>query len=153
MADRHLPNLCMTRVSANKAECLYIQQSTETPIAIDANMVTLWGRAERNILIVFALLNSTWSKLSLELTCTVMGGGALKVEASHLKKLLLPKLPQDKLDMLERVGETLILEGKMTQNVQDIIDDIVVSAFAGDAITARMQQLLMQKYKERSTRL
>lgn len=153
MADRHLPNLCMTRVSANKAECLYIQQSTETPIAIDANMVTLWGRAERNILIVFALLNSTWSKLSLELTCTVMGGGALKVEASHLKKLLLPKLPQDKLDMLERVGETLILEGKMTQNVQDIIDDIVVSAFDGDTITARMQQLLMQKYKERSTRL
>lgn len=55
--------------------------------------------------------------------------------------------------MLERVGETLILEGKMTQNVQDIIDDIVVSAFDGDTITARMQQLLMQKYKERSTRL
>lgn len=153
MADRHLPNLCLTRVSANTTECLYVQQSAEMPIVIDANMVTLWGKSERNILIAFALLNSTWSKLSLELICTVMGGGALKVEASHIKKLLLPILPNSKLDMLEKVGATLVIEGKMTQKGQDIIDSIVASAFNDATITVRMQQLLMQKYKERSTRL
>lgn len=153
MADRHLPNLCMTRVSANTTECLYVQQNVEVPIAIDANMVTLWGKDTRNNLIAFALLNSTWSKLSLELICTVMGGGALKVEASHLKKLLLPKLPKGKLDLLEKAGAELVIEGKMTQKEQDTIDGIVASAFSDDMITVQMRQLLMQKYKERSTRL
>ncbi len=153
MADRHLPNLCMTRVSANTMECLYIKQNIEMPIAIDANMVTLWGKDTRNNLIAFALLNSTWSKLSLELICTVLGGGALKVEASHLKKLLLPKLPKDKLDLLEKVSATLVIEGKMTQKEQDTIDGIIASAFSNDTITIQMRQLLMQKYKERSTRL
>ena len=153
MADRHLPNLCLTRISANTTECLYVQQSAETPIAIDANMVTLWSKDERNILIAFALLNSTWSKLSLELICTVMGGGALKVEACHLKKLLLPKFPKCKLDALEKAGALLIIERKMTQKEQDRIDGIVASAFNDDTITERMQQLLIQKHKERSKRL
>lgn len=153
MANRHLPNLCLTRVSANTTECLYVQQHAEMPIIIDANMVTLWGENERGILSAFALLNSTWSKLSLELICTVMGGGALKVEASHLKKLLLPKLPEDKLDELEKAGLSLVAEGKMTQTEQAKIDNIVASAFGDNTVTARMQQLLTQKHKERSTRL
>ena len=153
MANRHLPNLCLTRVSANTTECLYVQQRAEMPIAIDANMVTLWGKNERGILSVFALLNSTWSKLFLELICTVMGGGALKVEASHLKKLLLPTLPEDKFDELEKAGLSLIAKGKMTQSEQEKIDNIVATAFDDNTVTARMQQLLTQKYKERSTRL
>ena len=153
MTNRHLPNLCLTRVSANTTECLYVQQSAETPIAIDANMVTLWGKSQRNILIAFALLNSTWSKLSLELICTVMGGGALKVEASHLKRLLLPKLSEDKLEELEKASLSLIAEGKMTRNEQSTIDSIIASGFADDTITVRLQKLLTQKHKERSTRL
>jgi hypothetical protein len=116
-------------------------------------MVTLWGKSERNILIAFALLNSTWSKLSLELICTVMGGGALKVEASHLKRLLLPKLSEDKLEELEKAGLSLIAEGKMTRNDQSTIDSIIASGLADDTITVRMQKLLTQKHKERSTRL
>lgn len=152
MANRHLPNLCLTRISANIAECLYICQSDIQPIAVDANMVTLWGRNERNIRIVFAILNSTWSKLSLELICTVMGGGALKIEASHLKSLLLPKLPECKLDLLEKAGTSLMSCGKMTQRIQDDIDSIIGSIFENDMITEQMHQLLMQKYKERSTR-
>ena len=152
MSNRHLPNLCLTRVSANTTECLYVQQSTERPIAIDANMVTLWSKSKRSILIAFALLNSTWSRLSLELICTVMGGGALKVEASHLRKLLLPKLTKDKLDALEKIGLLLVAEGKMTQREQKRIDNIVASTFGDNTVTARMQQLLIQKHRERSTR-
>lgn len=152
MANRHIPNLCLTRVSTNFTECLYVQQSVKTPVAVDANMVTLWGQDERNIIIAFALLNSTWSKLSLELICTVMGGGALKVESSHIKKLLLPKLSQNNLYDLEKVGISLISEGKMSQEKQSLIDDIVASAFSDNTITARMQQLLIQKHNERSTK-
>lgn len=152
MMERHLPNLCMTRVSASTTECLYVKQSLNNPIAIDANFVTLWGNNEKQILIVFALLNSTWSKLSLELICTVMGGGALKVEASHLKKLLLPKIPAEKMDELENVGIRLVSNGKMTQKEQKTIDRIVASAFNDYTITERMQQLFVNKHNERSSR-
>ena len=48
-APRHLPNLCITRVSSTAADCVYIPQSEENPIAVDANFVTLWGSSEETI--------------------------------------------------------------------------------------------------------
>ena len=152
MARRHLPNLCITRVSARVPECLYIMQSSDEPIAVDANMVTLWSREEINTRIVLAMLNSAWSKLSLELICTVMGGGALKIEASHLKKLLLPKLSTIQLDALEKAGEMLIKTGYMSDEIQDRIDNIVLSRFEDDALLRRMRNLIKRKYNERSNR-
>lgn len=153
MARRHMPNLCLTRVSARIPECLYVCQNSEAPIAIDANMVTLWSGDERNVRIMLAMLNSTWSKLSLELICTVMGGGALKIEASHLRKLLLPKLSKAKLDALEKAGEILIAAGDMADEIQDQIDKIIVSVFGDETLIERMRSLLAHKHKERSTRL
>jgi hypothetical protein len=152
MMNRHLPNLCLTRVSAKTPECLYVDQTIETPIAIDANMVTLWGKDARTVRTTLAMLNSTWSKLSLELICTVMGGGALKVEASHIRKLLLPKFSQEQLEALEKTGERLIAERQMTDALQDRIDDIMVSVFQDKTATQRMRDLLNRKYRERSTR-
>lgn len=152
MMNRHLPNLCLTRVSARIPECLYVEQTIETPITIDANMVTLWGNDTRKIKATLAMLNSTWSKLSLELICTVMGGGALKVEASHIKKLLLPKFSKEQFEMLEKAGEMLIAERYMTDAIQDMIDDIVASAFRDKTMTQRMRDLLNRKYWERSSK-
>ena len=153
MANRHLPNLCLTRVSARIPECLFVTQSETDPIAIDANMVTLWGRDTRTIRIAFAMLNSTWSKLYLELICTVMGGGALKVEASHLKKLLFPKLSNELLQELENAGKELIAGEMMTEDIQEKIDNTIAAAFGDEQMTSRIERLLERKYNERSTRL
>ena len=153
MVSRHLPKLCITRVSAKIPECLYIPQSEEAPIAIDANMVTLWGNNAKNIRIAMAILNSTWSKLLLELICTVMGGGALKIESTHLKKLLIPKMSDIQLKKLEAIGTELILKGVMTDSIQNKIDKIIASVLGDTTITHRMRNLLMKKYKERSIRL
>ena len=152
MASRHLPNLCLTRVSAKIPECLYVEQSTTQPIAIDANMVTLWSADGRTIRIATAMLNSTWTKISLELICTVMGGGALKVEASHLKKLLFPKFSEVQFDALERAGIELVKKGEMTDELQKQIDSIIACAVGNESITEQLCSLLHQKYKERSTR-
>lgn len=150
MAQRHLPDLCLTRVAGRIPECLYVCQTPEVPIAVDANMVTFWGGDKSNILIMMAMLNSTWSKLSLELICTVMGGGALKIEASHLRKLLIPNLPKPQLDSLEMIGATLVASGDMTEDIQDQIDNIIASVFEDETLTKKMRYLLAQKYKERS---
>lgn len=151
-ARRHLPNLCLTRVSSKLPECLYVEQNVEKPIAIDANMVTLWSDDQRINLITFAMLNSTWSKLYLELICTVMGGGALKIEASHLKKLLLPKLAEERLVQLEKAGAQIINAGKGTQEIQDLIDKIMFSPFEDEMIIEKARELLTQKLNERSTK-
>lgn len=153
MMNRHLPDLCLTRVSAKIPECLYVDQSAEFPIVVDANMVTLWGQDARTIRVMMAALNSTWSKLSLELICTVMGGGALKVEASHIRKLLLPKFTDEQIEALDKAGEDLIAEAHMTSDLQDRIDDIVALSFDNKRVTQRMRTLLERKYIERSSRL
>lgn len=152
MANRHLPNLCITRVSAGIPECLFVEQNESEPIAIDANMVTIWGHDSQMVWGVFALLNSTWSKLSLELICTVMGGGALKVETSHVKKLLVPKLNYDQLNRLGNIGKELFNQECMTEGIQDKIDNIIASALGAKEITSKMRSLLERKYQERSTR-
>ena len=153
MTKRHLPNLCLTRVSAKIPECLYISQNDDAPIAVDANMVTLWSSNEANVRVMLAMLNSTWSKLYLELICTVMGGGALKIEASHLRRLLLPRLPDVQLNALEKVGERLIAAGQMDEGIQKQIDSIVFSQFEDKTIIQQMQSLIAHRYNERSTRL
>lgn len=152
MMNRHLPNLCMTRVSAKIPECLYVEQTTGMPIAVDANMVTLWGKDRQTVVATLAILNSTWSKLFLELICTVMGGGALKIEASHIRKLVFPRFIIEQFEALERAGEGIIGEGHMTDSIQKTIDDIMISGFRDKDVTQQMRSLLNLKQKERSTR-
>ncbi|MBQ6411921.1 MAG: N-6 DNA methylase [Ruminococcus sp.] len=151
LSRRHLPNLCMTRISSKASECLYVPQSSDRMIAIDANMITMWSNDNRSVLISMALLNSTWCKLFLELSCTVMGGGALKIEASHLKKLLVPKFDDHQLTQLEQSGSLLIESRYMTNDIQDQIDRIVFSSY-GDSSIEKARELMNQKVSERRKR-
>ena len=150
LTNRHLPDLCITRLSSRTPECLFVEQNSDSVIAVDANMVTLWGNDRKTVYLMMAVLNSTWSKLFLELTCTVMGGGALKIESSHLKRLLIPTLNQQQLSKLEKLGTELIRKGAMSEIIQDEIDEIINSAFGEEGLTQEMRRMLKQKYMERT---
>jgi hypothetical protein len=149
--NRHFPNLCITRVSSGITECLYVQQSKTNQIVIDANMITLWSDDERNILIILALLNSTWSKVFFELSCTIMGGGALKIEASHLKKLYFPIFNKKEYDELMELGKNIVINESINNNIQNNIDTIIANSFGDDNLTYKMKKLLIRKYNERRT--
>ena len=123
LTNRHLPNLCITRISSAEADCIYVPQSEENHIVVDANFVTLWSESKRTVNIGLALLNSTWSKCYLELLCTVMGGGALKIEASHVGKILFPKLSDQQLQQLSECGTQIIREKKISQELRANIDN------------------------------
>ena len=146
---RHLPNLCMTRISGDAAECLYVMQDANKPIAVDANMVTLWSEDTSIQKAAFAILNSTWCKLYLELLCTVMGGGALKVETSHLKKMLLPALSEEQLYKLEIIGDELIGKKHMTDEIQNEIDVVICSPFCDKGFISKSRELLEHKIIKR----
>ena len=152
-APRHLPNLCITRVSSTAADCVYIPQSEENPIAVDANFVTLWGSSEEIIKICLALLNSTWSKCYLELLCTVMGGGALKIEASHVRQLLFPKLNHRQLQRLSKYGITIAKRQKITPELRNAIDATILESFTDEeSLLMQIRALLRKKLIERGAK-
>ena len=153
LAPRHLPNLCITRVSSTAADCVYIPQSRENPIAVDANFVTLWGSSEEAIKICLALLNSTWSKCYLELLCTVMGGGALKIEASHVRQLLFPQLNHRQLQRLSKYGITIAKWQKITPELLNAIDvTILESVTDKESLLVQIRTLLRKKLQERGAK-
>lgn len=147
---RHLPDLCMNRVCSSVCECIYVPQSEDVPIAIDANFVTLWGEEQRDIFICLALLNSTWSRCYLELIGTVMGGGALKVEAGHVKKLLFPRYSHSQAAGLENCGRKIISSAAVPPALLNEIDRIVFEPFGNvEKMMLEAKNLLELKLRER----
>lgn len=106
LANRHMPQLCISRVNYKNARCFLL---AEEGIVVDANFSTLWmvTGSKQQVYAMFALLNSTWTQSYLEAIATVMGGGALKVEASHIRKLLLPPPTDELIDSLSVLGRRL----------------------------------------------
>lgn len=129
LAPRHLPTLCMTRVNSTQPECIFVRQDDNAKIIVDANFVTLWGAEPQAIKVAFALLNSTWTRCYLETLCTVMGGGALKLEAAQLKKLQFPQYTNDEMQGLADLGEELLQKGSANDALQERIDLAVLKPF------------------------
>ena len=92
---------------------------------VDANFSTLWPDTAAPTALatagIIALLSSTWAQALLEATATVMGGGALKVEATHIRRLALPTPDPAQATELEGLGQQLVSTGG-SDKVVDAID-------------------------------
>ena len=95
---------------------------------VDANVSTFWpvGATTLSNAALMALLNSSWASAMLESTATVLGGGGLKVEATHLRSLPIPLLTSEECSALNRVGTALarpggeVERGRAAANDQDV---------------------------------
>ena len=106
LAPRHRPSLFVARVCGGRP----ITYANPARAVIDANFATLWP-VEMDALppeALLALLHSSWVWANLEATCTVLGGGALKVEATDLRRLALPDLTADEIGQLVVLGRALL---------------------------------------------
>lgn len=148
MVNRHQPSLCLPRVCGSAIECLFVEQAPNQPIAVDANFTTLWHNSQREQRIAFALLNSSWFKCYIECVATVMGGGALKVEASHIRQVHFPHLPEESLDALEICGAKLTQSRTLTPQLLDEINAIVFAQF-NTQVLAEVKELLNTLLHER----
>lgn len=131
-APRHTPDLLMARVNSSGPKA-FLNKGRKA--LIDANFSTLWinagGACDANALL--ALLNSCWISAALELTAAVMGGGALKVEASHLRRLPVPNLDAKGTKRLSVLGRRLANASNhrtITLTLEEI-DRMVVEALLG----------------------
>ena len=121
---------------------------------VDDNFVTLWGDAPEQEEACLALLNSTWSKCYLECLCTVMGGGALKVETSHICKLQFPAFSPRQLGRLAACGRKIIATKAMSGSLQAEIDAAVLEPFQEpEQILAKLRVLLLRRLSERGAKL
>ena len=117
---RHQPDAFIARV-LDQAPRTYA--NTDPDLLIDANFSGIWSRQpEWSPDVLAAFLSSTWSRTMMEATGTRMGGGALKLEATHLRQLPLPYLSRKTLDRLDAVCS------RRSPSERPLIDGIVLRA-------------------------
>ncbi|MGI8981843.1 MAG: TRM11 family SAM-dependent methyltransferase [Pirellulaceae bacterium] len=148
-APRHLASLCIPRIIHDEPHAVL---NCEPPVLIDANFSTLWCTGNAwNIEAVFAVLNSTWGELCMEALGATLGGGALKLEATHLRQLPLPALADSQKQQIQSlVREALVKRSTLTafQRYRATIDEMIVSALAGRRLSTTETRISIEKLVE-----
>ena len=125
-APRHLPAAFVPRVNHNRP---WAEANFDPPILIDANFCSIWPVAcTWTRFGLKALFNSVWCRTLMEALGTPLGGGALKLEASHLRRMPIPRLSDKELVHLHRAGKELTPE---SHKIQETIDAIVLHRVLG----------------------
>jgi phospholipid N-methyltransferase len=140
---RHFPDLFIPRINTGTAKT---RLNNESKYLIDANFSSLWisnKMSPHNNYSLLALLNSTWATVTMEEYGTVMGGGALKLEATQLKKIPFPILSPALISRLMILGENLSARDVKTERLIFEIDSVILEAFG-------FQTNLIQKLNELS---
>lgn len=128
-AARHRPHLLVPRINNDGPRTYY---NLDRRALIDANFSTIWfeNGTEIDEFALLALLNSYWCRVYLELSTSVMGGGALKVEAVHLRRLPIPKLTEREHKFLSVLGRRLVT-GKALEQVMEEVDELICKVLLG----------------------
>ncbi len=153
-APRHIPTLFLPRIVHGQAKPIL---NSSPPVLIDANFSTIWSDSEAwGANAIFAILSSTWAELCMEATGSTMGGGALKLEATHLRDLPLPELGHQEWSELERMGANVLAAGSLgkgTARIQRRIDRIILSALAAKTFSDSEADRLVAVLSEAVNRL
>lgn len=122
-APRHLPAAFVPRINHDRP---WVEANLAPPILIDSNFSTFWapdGGWTRHALKAF--LNSVWCRAAMEALGTPLGGGALKLEATHLRHLPVPALSDADKAELDAMGKRFTRDASA---VQKQVDRIILSA-------------------------
>jgi hypothetical protein len=145
-APRHLAALCVPRINHNKPSAIL---NSEPPVLIDANFSTLWCEGTGwSAEAVFAILNSTWGELCMEALATTLGGGALKLEATHLRQVPIPAFSHSQKQSL-RVLVCQVLKSRCPsvefQRRRFEVDEIVASALSRRRVSRGETRMFVDK--------
>ena len=100
---RHLPQAFVPRIIHDSPR---VYGNIDPPILIDSNFSTFWTDDKSWTAVgLRALLNSTWCRAVMEATGTPLGGGALKLEVVHLRRMPVPDLDPQTIMRLNATGQ------------------------------------------------
>lgn len=152
LAPRHRPSLFIGRVCGGQPTA-YVNSAGA---AIDANFSTLWPveAAALPLEALLALLHSSWVWANLEAACTVLGGGALKVEATDLRRLALPDLPAETITRLAGLGRALLTRrsSEVARAVDEAVAEIVAPSLSGTSQATGLRRFAERALEHRSRR-
>ena len=147
-SDRHLPAAFVARVNHGLP---WAEANLDPPILVDANFASVWpGKSNWTRFGLKALLNSIWCRTLMEAIGTPLGGGALKVEASHLRTMPVPRLSDHAIERLNAIGPELT---RGSSEIQGEVDSIVLEGILGPATKQRQLSSLADKLGSRSRKL
>lgn len=124
---RHQPDLFVPRVNGPHP---LTRLNQKRKYIIDANFSTIWlseTESSHDVYSVLALLNSSWCIVAMEEYGTVMGGGALKLEATQIRKIPVPIFDAKAISDLSKLGKNLTKKKCKTKIILKEIDVIVLN--------------------------
>ena len=129
LVKRHLPDLLIPRINYLHPKAI---MNSADRVVIDANFSTLWTNEGINLksTALLAFLKSSWVVAAMELSATVFGGGALKLEAAHIRHLPVPPLSANDWARLSTLGEQLV-SGMDVVGTLIKIDSLIACAVFG----------------------
>jgi hypothetical protein len=151
---RHLPDLLIPRVNYRHPKSIL---NAPEKVLIDANFSTLWLNDGATIKpqALLAFLKSSWAIAAMELSATVLGGGALKLEAAHIRHLPIPKLSGSDWAKLSTLGEQLVsrrdVAGALTE-IDRLIARVVFKNQQAESALAALRQINAQRLDARKNK-
>lgn len=141
-APRHLPQAFIPRIIHGEPQ---VYGNCSPPMLIDANFSTLWSDEAQDWTpaAIRAFLNSVWCRTVMEAIGTPLGGGALKLEAVHLKSIPVPRLGAAAIQQLDELGA-----GKFDNAKLNRIDEITLRALlSGENLESERGDLAQSLYR------
>lgn len=138
---RHIPEAFVPRINHDNP---WTFANSDPAVIIDANFSTIWQIGKRwTSQAIVALMNSTWCRVYMESIGTPLGGGALKLEATHLRQIRIPVLTSTELESLDQLGKKL--EGRVDTACEQIlnqIDHVVIAAILPSSSIAIIEEVI-----------
>jgi hypothetical protein len=123
---RHRPDALVPRINQFIP---WVEINDDPPMLIDANFSTIWSSSPQWTRFAFRVLfNSLWCRACMEALGTQLGGGALKLEATQLRRLPIPVLSTKDLAFLDSEGRAM---ARRTESVSMAVDRFVVGKITG----------------------
>lgn len=137
---RHSPDVFVPRINHGLP---WVEVNADSGLLVDANFSTVWSEdGAWTQYGLKALLNSCWIQLQMERLGATLGGGALKLEATHLRQLRVPALSAQQRRTLHGLGNQL---GQDPETILMRIDVVVLGAL----VTKKIPQERLRDWSQK----
>lgn len=139
-ARRHYPDAFVARINQGVP---WVEINDDPPALIDANFSTIWAEnAGWTRFAIRSLLNSSWCRACMEALGTPLGGGALKLEATQIRRLPIPLLTPRDLAALDAAGRGIAAD---STSVPEAVDHLVTGRIIRtDAASEKVATLIKE---------
>ena len=125
LRDRHRPDVFVPRIIDSRMRAYW---NVDRQAVVDANFSTLLCPEDRATpCALTAFLHSTWFRAMAEATGTPLGGGALKLEAAHIRTITVPRMSRAEWETLDRLGAS---NATTHREMVEAVDQVVLEAAA-----------------------